>query len=105
MYQSIARIEEIPEGSGKIVEVGRRKILVLNLDGDFRALDSFCAHRGAPLVTGEIVEGQLLCPWHGNTFDVEKGICPVSPEEAVRTYPVQVREGQIWIGMEEAERG
>ncbi len=103
MYQAIARIEDIPEGSGKVVQAGQRRILLLNIEGDFHALDSFCAHRGAPLVKGEIVEGQLLCPWHGNTFDVTKGTCPVAPKESVRTYPVDVCEGQVWVALEEAE--
>jgi len=49
MFQAVARIEEIPEGSGKVVQVGPRKILLANIGGDIHALDSFCAHRGAPL--------------------------------------------------------
>ncbi|HLB01758.1 MAG TPA: Rieske 2Fe-2S domain-containing protein [Nitrospiria bacterium] len=103
MHRAVARIGDIPEGSGKVVQVDQRKILVLNIDGDFHALDSFCTHRGAPLVKGEIIEGQLLCPWHGNTFDVIKGICPIAPEESVRTYPVALREGQVWVAIEDAE--
>jgi nitrite reductase/ring-hydroxylating ferredoxin subunit len=103
MYQAVAHVEEIPEGSGKVIQVGPRKILVLNIDGDFHALDSFCAHRRAPLVQGEVIEGQLLCPWYGNTFDVTTGTCRVAPEESVRIYPVDVREGQVWIAIEEEE--
>jgi nitrite reductase/ring-hydroxylating ferredoxin subunit len=99
MYQSIARVEDIPEGKGKVVQVGQRQILLLNIDGDFHALDSFCAHHGAPLVKGEVVEGQLLCPWHGITFDVASGTCPAAPEERVQTYPVEVRAGQVWVAM------
>ena len=98
MYQAVAGIGEIPDGKGKVVQVGQRNILLLNIEGTFHALDRFCAHRGAPLVEGEVIEGQLLCPWHGSAFDVSSGTCSVAPEESVRMYPVQVREGQIWIG-------
>jgi nitrite reductase (NADH) small subunit/3-phenylpropionate/trans-cinnamate dioxygenase ferredoxin subunit len=101
MYQAVARIEEIPEGRGRVVQVGQRKILLLNIEGSFHALDRFCAHRKAPLIEGEVIDGQLLCPWHGNTFDVATGTCPVAPEESVRIYPVDVRQGQIWVQVEE----
>jgi len=104
MFQQAASIDDIPEGTGKVVKIGQRKVLVVNMEGDFRALDSFCQHRGAPLVKGTIIEGQLLCPWHGNTFDVINGVCPVSPEESVRTYPVEVRQGQVWVSVEEEKR-
>lgn len=95
--QEVARVQDIPEGKGKIIEIGKKKILILNIDGEFKALNSFCAHRGAPLIKGEIVEGQLLCPWHGVTFDVATGTCPVTPEEKVQTYPTSIREGKIWV--------
>ena len=100
MYKAVARVEDVPEGSGKVVQVGQQKILIFNIEGDFHALDSFCAHRGAPLVKGVVIEGQLLCPWHGSTFDVIKGVCPAAPEESVRTYPVEVREGRVWVSVE-----
>ena len=41
MYQAIARIEDIPEGSGKVVQAGQRKILLLNIEGDFHASHDF----------------------------------------------------------------
>ena len=101
MFQSVARIEDIPEGKGRVVQVGQRKILLLNIEGNFHALDRFCAHRGAPLVEGEVIEGQLLCPWHGATFDVISGTCSIAHEESVCIYPVEVRGGQVWIGVED----
>lgn len=99
-YQPIAKTADLPEGKGKVVKVGRRQILLMNIDGRFYALDRFCAHRAAPLVQGEVIDGQLLCPWHGNTFDVATGSCLANPEEKVQTYPVEVRGEEIWIGME-----
>jgi nitrite reductase/ring-hydroxylating ferredoxin subunit len=103
MFQAVARIDDLPEGKGKVVDVGQRKVLVLNMEGQFFALDSYCAHRGAPLVKGEVVEGQLLCPWHGSTFDVSTGTCRTMPDEKVPTYPIQVREGQVWVDLETGE--
>ncbi|MFY9268312.1 MAG: Rieske (2Fe-2S) protein [Candidatus Manganitrophaceae bacterium] len=99
-YQVVGKTSVFPEGKGKVVKIGSREILLLNIEGAFYALDRFCAHRAAPLVEGEVVEGQLLCPWHGNTFDVAAGRCLTNPEEKVRTYPVEVRGEEIWVGFE-----
>lgn len=98
-YQPVAKIGDLPEGKGMTVKVGRRNLLLLNIDGLFYALDRFCVHRAAPLAQGEIVEGQLLCPWHGNTFDFATGRCLAHPEEKVRTYPVQVQGEEIRVGI------
>lgn len=102
-YQPIAKTADLPEGKGTMVKVGSRHILLFNIEGLFYALDRFCAHRAAPLVQGEIVEGQLLCPWHGTTFDVAAGRCLANPEEKVETYPVEVRGEEIWVGIERNE--
>ncbi|MCG3110254.1 MAG: Rieske (2Fe-2S) protein [Candidatus Manganitrophus sp. SB1] len=99
-YQPIGKTADLPEGKGKEVKVGHRQILLMNIDGLFYALDRFCAHRAAPLVQGEVVDGKLLCPWHGNTLDVATGSCLANPEDKVRTYPVEVRGEEIWVGME-----
>lgn len=99
-YQPIAKIADLPDGKGKVVKVGRRRLLLFNIEGLYYALDRFCARRAAPLVQGEVIDGQILCPWHGNTFDVATGRCLANPEEKVQTYPVEIRGEEIWVGIE-----
>jgi nitrite reductase/ring-hydroxylating ferredoxin subunit len=99
-YQAIASVSDLPEGTRKLFMIGSQEVLLLNVDGAFYALDSACAHRGAPLGEGVVVDGQLLCPWHGSTFDVAEGRCLANPGEKIRTYPVQVRGEAIWVGVE-----
>lgn len=104
MYQPAIKMNDLAEGKGKVVEIGRRKILLLNVEGEIHALDSYCAHRGAPLVQGEVIDGQLLCPWHGSGFDVRTGTCRTLPDERVQTYGVQIREGQVWVELDPGEK-
>ncbi|MBI3804186.1 MAG: non-heme iron oxygenase ferredoxin subunit [Nitrospirae bacterium] len=96
-YQVIDHLSELPEGKGKILKIAAREIALFHIDGSFYALDSLCAHQRAPLVQGEVIDGQLLCPWHGNTFDLSSGRCLANPEEKVRTYPVRVQGEAVWI--------
>jgi nitrite reductase/ring-hydroxylating ferredoxin subunit len=97
------------------VEVGGKPIAILRAgDGSFRALRNMCAHQGATLSDGRVVDevqsqaaGQfqiasersvLRCPWHGYEFAVESGRCLADPDHLrVRTYPVSVEEGQVVV--------
>ena len=36
-------------------------------DGAVTALEDFCPHRGAPLSLGQVIEGRLVCGYHGHT--------------------------------------
>ena len=85
----VARVEEIPAGERIIVEIGGRKIGILNIAGEYHAILSFCPHAGGPLCEGQLVEdvfaerpGEIRhdperqfisCPWHGWVFDLKSG--------------------------------
>lgn len=103
----VARIDEIPPGSRKIVEVGGRSIGIFNVGGKFYALRNQCPHAGGPLckgvlsgfvhseVPGEysyIRRGEILrCPWHQWEFDVKTGKSWFDPAKTrVRSYEVTV---------------
>lgn len=63
-----------------------------------------CVHRGAKLSRGKVVNGCLMCPYHGWTYDKE-GKCtriPAHPEQIpptkakVKTYHAKERYSLIW---------
>lgn len=91
--------------------LGRRVVLFRTSDGVVRALDDQCAHRGAPLSRGELVDDCLVCPYHGFTYD-GSGACvrvpsqPNVPYDArVRSYPVREQGPFIWLWVGAAAAG
>jgi len=69
------------------------------------AWQDLCLHRGTKLSLGEIVEGALMCPYHGWTYDTE-GKCiqmPAHPEQTpspravVKTYRAQIHFDYVWV--------
>ena len=48
-FVKVARRDEIPDGTGKTVEAGGRKIALFNAGGQFYAIDNSCRHRGGPI--------------------------------------------------------
>ena len=83
-FVEVARVDEIPEGKMKHVEVGENEILIAKVDGKFYATSDRCGHMSARLSMGELRGTAIVCPLHGSRFDVttgEKILGPI-PESA-----------------------
>jgi nitrite reductase (NADH) small subunit len=95
---AIARVEDLPEGRGATVELpGGKELALFNVGGEFRAVENFCPHRGAPLAEGDPSGHTIECAWHGWRFDLRTGACLNNPSEPVETYEVVVEDGWIKI--------
>ncbi len=69
------------------------------------ALAGLCQHRGFPLAKGKLVGDQLVCGYHGFTYN-EHGTCVtipsqdrVPPRYTAQKYPVVEKWQWIWIWM------
>jgi nitrite reductase (NADH) small subunit/3-phenylpropionate/trans-cinnamate dioxygenase ferredoxin subunit len=100
----VARADDVPEGGGIAVDVGARRIAVFRFRGGFYALDETCPHRGGPLHEGSIENGVVFCPWHQWQFDLGTGCSPLNPLSRVRTYPVRVADGDVWLEVDDSQR-
>ena len=69
-YVEVAKVDEIPSGKMKHVEVNGKEIMIANLDGKFYALNDWCSHTNAPLSIGNIQDCIVTCPMHGARFDI-----------------------------------
>jgi nitrite reductase/ring-hydroxylating ferredoxin subunit len=70
----IAKVDEIPQGKIKLVEVQGKEIVISNIDGKFYAMDDRCGHKNARLSMGNISnDGIVTCPFHGARFDATSG--------------------------------
>jgi nitrite reductase/ring-hydroxylating ferredoxin subunit len=107
----------LPEGERQVVAAGGRKVLVLNHQGQYYAIDSACPHLKLPMKNGKITEdGAIVCPWHRSAFDLRTGavkawtpwppvmgamMAKVSTEKAIATFPTKVENERIWVEMPE----
>lgn len=67
-------------------------IAVFLSDGDYFALANACPHRGAPLASGLVDEGAIICPLHHFKFDLKTGQCRLPRNLATRAFAV-ARDG------------
>ncbi len=92
--------EDLPIGKSAIISAGEDEIALFNYKGKYYAIANKCPHRGSPLGEGRIEEGIVICPGHEWRFKLESGANMQNPELFIPTYPVKVRNDNIYIGLE-----
>ena len=99
-FVKVANASEIPPGEMTIVEIDGKEVAIANVNGEFRAFQNECTHKGGPLgegiLTGDVVE----CPFHGGQFNVKTGeVVQAPPSEPIAIYAVQVDGDDIKVQM------
>jgi nitrite reductase/ring-hydroxylating ferredoxin subunit len=72
-YVEVAKIDEIPPGKMKHVELDAKEIVVSNVNGKYYAMDDRCGHMNARLSNGNINQNIVTCPFHAAKFDITTG--------------------------------
>lgn len=97
-WVDVASVEEIPPGECKAVDVDDRLLAVVNVDGEFHAIDNICTHEYAELSDGVILGDEIQCPLHGARFNVRSGEVTAPPAyEPLRTYEVRVHGDRLQV--------
>ena len=98
-FTKIAKVSELPKGTGKTVDVDGKTIALFNCDGKFYALDNACQHHGGPLAEGMIAGTSVTCPWHGWQYDIPSGQCATDPSVKNQRFEVKVEGDDILIAV------
>jgi nitrite reductase (NADH) small subunit len=95
---SVARVEEVPPGTARVVTVGDRDLALFNCEGSFYATQGDCLHLGGPLGHGELHDGCVLsCPWHGWQYDVRTGENVFDRALKLETFETVVEDGEVKV--------
>ena len=92
-------VDEVPPGTMKMAWVdGTDQVLVVNSNGELRAVQGICSHEYFELDKGFLTAGTLTCALHLSRFDLESGE-PLDPpaELPLAVYPVVVEDGRVLI--------
>lgn len=99
-YAPALPVAELPEGCPTPVDVEGVGIVLVRLDGRIHAVGRACPHLGGPIAEGWLLEGALVCPWHGSRFDLRTG----APRRGPATTPLPCFETRIREGLVEVRR-
>src|SRR5260221_13727693 len=76
---------------------GERVICVANVDGICSAIDNVCLHRGGPLGQGVVLDGKLVCPWHGWVGNPKTGEATHNSAARVAVYPIKIEGDDVLV--------
>jgi vanillate O-demethylase monooxygenase subunit len=81
---------------------GEALVLYRGPEGRAAALEDFCPHRGAPLSLGAVIEGRLVCGYHGLQMGCDGKTIAMPGQRvrgfpAIRAFPVVERYGFVWV--------
>ncbi len=95
---TVAKLEELPPGERRIIDVENVQIAVFNLGGEFYAIEDVCTHDYAPLADAKLEGDEIICPRHGARFCIKTGAVTAPPAyEPVPTFPVRIHQGMIQV--------
>lgn len=100
-FVEVAKLDEVPTGKMKHIELNGKEIMIVNLDGKFYALNDRCSHTNAPLSMGHIQDSILTCPMHGARFDITTGkkvSDPKMPSFNIDSLPVNMQKYMEYAG-------
>jgi len=92
-------VDEVPDGTMRMAWVdGTDPVLVVNADGQLRAMQGICSHEYFELDKGFLTGGTLTCALHLSRFDLGSGEALDPPAEVpLAVYPVVVENDRISI--------
>ena len=88
----------IPDKGARIIAAPGGERIAVFRDGDqIGALTNLCAHQNGPLGEGRIVDGCIVCPWHGYEYRLADGCAPAPFTEKLATYRARINYGIVEV--------
>ena len=90
-------VDEIPESRARIVTVAGERVAIFRHGGRLCALSNVCQHQNGPLGEGRILDGCVVCPWHGYQYDPASGRSPAPFSERVPTFNLRLEDRNVFV--------
>jgi nitrite reductase/ring-hydroxylating ferredoxin subunit len=97
-YVKVCGVADVPSGTMHPVDVGEIKLMIVNVDGSFYAVNRVCTHETADLSTGFLNGSVVTCPLHLSRFDVKTGVVENPPATApLATYRLKIEGTSVYV--------
>jgi len=96
-FIDVVSADAIPDGRAHIATIAGDRVAIFRYGNKISAVSNACEHQNGPLGEGRIVDGCIVCPWHGYEYRPESGQSPPPFTEKIPTFDVKVVDGRVWI--------
>ena len=98
----VCAVADIPLDRARIFVLSGERVAVFRYradDGGERvaAVSNVCQHQNGPLGEGRVIDGCIVCPWHGYQYRPEDGCSPPPFTERIPTFNVRVEDGRVLV--------
>ena len=98
--------DDVPTNGGVCVKYKDDQIALFHFSrrGEWYATQNECPHRqqmalSRGMIGSQSEEPKVACPFHKKTFSLQTGECLSGEEYGIKTYPVKVQDGNVFIGV------
>ncbi len=100
-------VNDVPENGGVCIKCHDKQIALFNFTrrNEWYATQNECPHRmqmalSRGMIGAQEEEPKVACPFHKKTFSLKTGECLNGEECSIKTYPVKIETGKvfIWVG-------
>ncbi len=98
--------KDVPANGGVCVKYKEEQIALFHFArrNEWYATQNECPHRRQMALSRGMIgshgdEPKVACPFHKKTFSLITGECLSGDECAIKTYPVKVENGLVFIGV------
>ena len=89
---------ELTPGCWHVIDVDGAQVAVVNVEGEYFAIEDVCTHDGGELSGGTLCGYEIECPRHGARFDLRSGAALCAPAyEPTAVFPIRIEDGVVWV--------
>ncbi len=101
-WNRIGALEDLSKRELHQITVAGKPIAVSFKDGRFGAIAGRCPHAGGPLGDGKLAGDNIVCPWHGWSFNRRDGSSGKGYPIAVASFELKEEDGALWVRFDTA---
>lgn len=102
-------LDSVRDGPKAFTLLGENIVVFLGADGEPAALADRCCHRTAKLSKGWVKDGQIVCAYHGWSYEPSGRLAAIPqfppeqplPEGRAIAYRAKERYGYVWVALDE----
>jgi methionine sulfoxide reductase heme-binding subunit len=96
-FVDVCGAKELADNRARIACVAGERVAVFRYGDRVSAVSNVCRHQNGPLGEGRIVNGCIVCPWHGYEYEPASGRAPAPFTERLPTFSVRVVRGRVQV--------
>ena len=95
----VGRTTDIISGQMKKISSDENEIVIININGDYFAIDDTCTHAGGSISEGKLDDSTIICDWHGAQFDCKNGKLLKFPAKIndLKSYKIIIESDKIFV--------